>query len=185
MRSKSEIQGCISSNRIFSFRLHKQFNLGTQYYFGRGVEKNETEALVWYRRAADNGHPRAMALFESEARISDRAGSTGNDGTKVDWIRDQSAEHFTIQLLATPNQSSARALAKRPDLASRKTGWFIFLREGDAWFAVIHGAFATREAAKAALATLPADLRETPPWIRRFGDVKGVAIETNLTSVRP
>ena len=89
MRSKSEIQGCISSNRIFSFRLHKQFNLGTQYYFGRGVEKNETEALVWYRRAADNGHPRAMALFESEARISDRAGSTGNDGTKVDWIRER------------------------------------------------------------------------------------------------
>ena len=151
-----------------------QFNLATQYYFGRGVEKDETEASYWYRRAAENGHPQALALFETEARLADEAGPTTSSGAH--WIRDQSAEHFTIQLLATPSQPSAQDLAARRDLAVRKTGWFKFLREGDPWYAVIHGVFPTRDAARAALVTLPADLRETPPWIRRFGDVKTVVI---------
>ncbi|MBT5031123.1 MAG: SEL1-like repeat protein, partial [Proteobacteria bacterium] len=32
-----------------------QTNLGTLYYYGRGVERNRDKAIEWYRAAADQG----------------------------------------------------------------------------------------------------------------------------------
>ena len=32
-----------------------QTNLGTLYYYGRGVERNRGKAIEWYRAAADQG----------------------------------------------------------------------------------------------------------------------------------
>ena len=36
-----------------------QFNLGFMYADGRGVAQNDTEAVKWYRLAADQGHATA------------------------------------------------------------------------------------------------------------------------------
>ena len=38
----------------------EQFQLGEDYQLGRGVPKNGREALEWYRKAADQGHPTAQ-----------------------------------------------------------------------------------------------------------------------------
>ncbi len=37
-----------------------QFQLGEDYQLGRGIPKNPREALEWYRKAADQGHPTAQ-----------------------------------------------------------------------------------------------------------------------------
>ena len=37
-----------------------QFNLGIMYKKGQGVAQNNTEALQWYRKAADQGHSNAQ-----------------------------------------------------------------------------------------------------------------------------
>jgi len=37
-----------------------QFGMGVIYYGGNGVSKNLDEALAWFRKAADSGHPTAM-----------------------------------------------------------------------------------------------------------------------------
>ena len=34
------------------------------YYEGKGVPKDEQEAVVWYRRAADQGHAQAKAALQ-------------------------------------------------------------------------------------------------------------------------
>ena len=150
-----------------------QFNLGTQYYFGRGVEKNEQEALRWYRRAADNGHPRALELFPAQETGADEVAASKD----ADWLKAQFSDEFTIQLLATPNEASARELASVPALAaSRPTTVFEFLRDGEPWFAVIHGVFPSRAAAEKAVQSLPPELVETPPWIRRVGDVQSIVV---------
>ena len=157
-----------------------QFNLGTQYYFGRGVEQSESEALRWYRLAADNGHPRARALFESEGSAGATTESDNSGGTALEWIYKEPPEHFTVQLLATRNATSAHVLRAKPGLAeSRKTAVVEFLREGVSWYAVVYGVFATRAQAQDAIGALPAELRETTPWIRRIGDVKNIAISVH------
>ena len=156
-----------------------QFNLGTQYYFGRGVERNEREALRWYRRAADNGHPRALELFSTKEIPTNEIVTQPGAAKDTDWISAQPSDGFTIQLLATPNEQSARSLAMSSALAGkRRTAVFAFLREGVSWFAVIHGAFPSRTKAEVALQSLPRELRETPPWIRRFEDVKSILVAT-------
>ncbi|HEY6170322.1 MAG TPA: tetratricopeptide repeat protein [Verrucomicrobiae bacterium] len=40
--------------------VREQFLLGTAYFEGSGVEKNDWEAAHWFQRAADQGHGKAM-----------------------------------------------------------------------------------------------------------------------------
>jgi TPR repeat protein len=42
--------------------MEAQFNLGRCYQFGRGVAKDEAEALKWYRKAAGQGFDKAKVL---------------------------------------------------------------------------------------------------------------------------
>jgi TPR repeat protein len=44
-------------------RSFAQFLLGYAYDYGKGVEKNATEAATWYRKAADQGDGRAMGAL--------------------------------------------------------------------------------------------------------------------------
>ena len=43
-----------------------QFNLGECYVHGTGVARNEVEAVKWYRKAAAQGHDRAIKLIEAK-----------------------------------------------------------------------------------------------------------------------
>ena len=38
-----------------------QAALGDRYYSGQGIERNDDEAMTWYRKAADQGHPGGQA----------------------------------------------------------------------------------------------------------------------------
>lgn len=52
----------------------EQYELGQAYLTGQGVEKDEEKALLWFARAADNGHPDAqyiMGVNELEASGED------------------------------------------------------------------------------------------------------------------
>lgn len=40
-----------------------QFNLGLAYHGGVGVERDETIALTWYRKAAESGYDKAQAYL--------------------------------------------------------------------------------------------------------------------------
>ena len=42
---------------------YAQFQLGWVYAEGTGVEKNFTEALYWWRQAADKGHPESQHVL--------------------------------------------------------------------------------------------------------------------------
>ncbi|MGA0344321.1 MAG: tetratricopeptide repeat protein, partial [Arenicellales bacterium] len=37
-----------------------QYAMGVAYYEGNGVNRDLDEALAWFRKAADSGHPTAM-----------------------------------------------------------------------------------------------------------------------------
>lgn len=170
-----------------------QYNLATQYYFGRGVEKNEQTALIWYRRAADNGHERALKLFEhapessesvseqsaepalpSEAEAPAQPAETAVAASQV-AVASADSMPFTLQLLATRDAAAAQKSASRADL-NGQASVYNFDRDGARWHGVIYGAFVSREAAEAAVPSLPADLRKSKPWIRRLADIRALAI---------
>ena len=50
-----------------------QFNLGLQYEYGLGVEKDENEAMRWYRAAAKQGYARAQWFLDRIIRKRETA----------------------------------------------------------------------------------------------------------------
>lgn len=60
-----------------------QFELATRYRDGRGTTKNLKQAFTWFRKAALNGHPRAM-LALSQCHLHHR-GTTANPREAYIW----------------------------------------------------------------------------------------------------
>ena len=62
-----------------------QFNLGKMYADGRGVPRNDTEAVRWYRMAANQGN--RSAQFNLGLMYEDGKGVPKNDTEAVRWWR--------------------------------------------------------------------------------------------------
>ena len=45
---------------------YAQYNLGLIYFKGEGVPKNDTEAVKWFRKAADQGHDSLYEVFRRQ-----------------------------------------------------------------------------------------------------------------------
>jgi len=76
------------------------------------------------------------------------------------------ANFFTLQLLGARYETTAKQFVERlPDLNLP-----IYLlqsqRDGEPWFVVLVGGFATQKAANKALSSLPRKLRDQEPWLR-------------------
>ena len=64
---------------------HAQFNLGGMLERGRGVAKDEAEAVAWYRKAAVQGH--AGAQFNLGVMLAQGLGVAKDEAEAVAWFR--------------------------------------------------------------------------------------------------
>jgi len=62
-----------------------QFNLGAMYALGKGVPKDDTEAMKWYRKSADQGY--AGGQCRLGLMYAKGQGVPKNDAEAVRWIR--------------------------------------------------------------------------------------------------
>ncbi|PNO56213.1 hypothetical protein MC64_012375 [Aeromonas caviae] len=62
-----------------------QFELGTRYDFGEGVEQNDSKAFEWYRKAAEKGI--LSAQINLGLMYQNGQGTTQNDTAAVEWYR--------------------------------------------------------------------------------------------------
>ena len=60
-----------------------QFLLGTMYFAGRGVTRNDAEAVKWFRKAAGQGDAVAQSNLGNMYR--EGRGVTRNDAEAVKW----------------------------------------------------------------------------------------------------
>ena len=89
----------------------------------------------------------------------------------IEWVAEQGAERFTIQLLAA---SDPEMLADYRDDHGLPEPTHVTptRREGEPWFLLLHGTHADRESAREELETLPEELREHGAWVRTFESVQ-------------
>ncbi|MFP4695149.1 AAA family ATPase [Thiohalospira sp.] len=78
------------------------------------------------------------------------------------WLREHAGE-VTLQLFATREHERAQEFQQQFD---QETRLLAVERDGTPWYLVVTGTWADREAARAAVDDLPADLRELGPWPR-------------------
>lgn len=71
-----------------------QFNLGHMYRIGRGVTKDEYEAVKWFRKAAEQGEAKAQ---NSLGVCYDRGeGVTKDDAEAVKWFRKSAEQGYAF-----------------------------------------------------------------------------------------
>ncbi|MEM6984977.1 MAG: SPOR domain-containing protein, partial [Pseudomonadota bacterium] len=87
------------------------------------------------------------------------------------WIQRRDPDRFTVQLLAGADEAALRLYARRNGMTSL-SAIYRTLRNGNPWFALVHGDFESSGAAREAVATLPEVWQENSPWIRKFDDVQ-------------
>jgi hypothetical protein len=99
-------------------------------------------------------------------------GRAADDGPSAGeaWLAGLADHHYTLQLLAVRNPDRIRRFVRGHRLAPPYAVYQV-RRDGTRWYALVHGAFSSRKAARAA-ATAFATRTGTRAWIRRVGAVR-------------
>ena len=87
------------------------------------------------------------------------------------WLRQQPAKYFTLQLFATTSREKRDAFVNQQEHPDR-FATFETTRNGEPWYAVTYGVYATQAEAKTAASSLPANVGKVEPWIRTFASVQ-------------
>lgn len=90
-------------------------------------------------------------------------------GAPVGGARAQAASRYTLQVLGTRSESSAKAFVRAQGAGYR---YFRKLHQGQPLFVVTYGSFASRAEAQAAIKTLPAAVQSSKPWPRTFASIQ-------------
>lgn len=118
----------------------------------------------------------ARAEDEATAPPAERPMTPPNQGDVKgrDWIAAQNPRHFTLQLIGGSKETAVIQFIKRYKLEAQ-AAYYTTQRNGQPWYAVVYGSYPDREAARQALARLPAALSAGSPWIRRFDDIQALS----------
>lgn len=79
-------------------------------------------------------------------------------------------QHFALQLMASRNPEKLKSAYKRYRL--KNSYWFVKKQNGQVWTVWIQGNYRTRLAAQQAVATLPAALRASGPWVKSYAQIQ-------------
>ncbi len=86
-------------------------------------------------------------------------------------LKKKSTRHYTLQLTAGPDLAALKRAASQFSLP--QTSWIYQTEhQGKPWFVLIQGDYATSAQAKAAVATLPAQVKRGAPWPKSFAQVQ-------------
>ena len=78
--------------------------------------------------------------------------------------------NYTLQLSSASRADTLNAWAKKQNLGSYHV--YKTTRNGEAWYVLVSGSYATPADAKRAVASLPADVRAKNPWVKPVSQVK-------------
>ena len=97
----------------------------------------------------------------------------GTPGGGESWLLAQRPEDYTLQLLATLDESLLRAYLDEHQF-TEPVAYFGFRRDGKHWYAAVYGAYAGKSQAQQAVAALPPEVGKNPPWIRQFASIQKI-----------
>jgi len=106
--------------------------------------------------------PTVAAVSKTKPPVSGVPVGTG-------WYRSQSPERFSLQVLGTRSENSAKALVKQ---YGGEYHYYIKSHQGSPLYVVTYGVFSSRSAAQAALKTLPATIQSGKPWPKIFASIQ-------------
>jgi TPR repeat protein len=94
-----------------------------------------------------------------------------------DWIVGQPADHYTLQIMSSL-QEQALLSQLRQEKLDGDVAYFKANVNGELRYAAVFGVYPSQAAAEAARAQLPASLRKTNPWVRKFQAIQTLIQQT-------
>ena len=87
------------------------------------------------------------------------------------WIKQQPADHYTIQLVSTQDKDTLNHFISQHKLDDQ-VAYYRKRINGKTWHALIYGVYPSTADARAAVATLPAALGNNKPWIQKLQTIQ-------------
>ncbi|TGB79742.1 cell division protein DamX [Escherichia sp. E4694] len=94
------------------------------------------------------------------------AKSAGNVGS----LKSAPSSHYTLQLSSSSNYDNLNGWAKKENLKNYVV--YETTRNGQPWYVLVSGVYASKEEAKKAVSTLPADVQAKNPWAKPLRQVQ-------------
>lgn len=93
------------------------------------------------------------------------------------WVLQQDPKAFTVQLIGVNNPQEMTTFARQnaDQLASAPLSYTVTQPGGQYRYNLFYGVFASADAARAAIDTLPAPVLSQKPWVRQFNAVQNAA----------
>ena len=98
------------------------------------------------------------------------AATTGKSAGDVGSMKSAPSGHYTLQLSSSSNYNNLNSWAKKEKL--EKYVVYETTRNGQPWYVLVSGIYASKDEAKRAVATLPADVQAKNPWAKPLHQVQ-------------
>lgn len=110
--------------------------------------------------------PTATAATPAPATSASAGKSTGN----VSSLKSASSSNYTLQLSSSSSYDNLNSWAKKSNLKNFVV--YETTRNGQPWYVLVSGVYASKDEAKRAVATLPADVQAKNPWAKPIRQVQ-------------
>ncbi|HFW2712698.1 TPA: cell division protein DamX [Salmonella enterica subsp. enterica serovar Aberdeen] len=94
----------------------------------------------------------------------------GKSAGNVGALKSASSSHYTLQLSSSSNYDNLNGWAKKENLKNYVV--YETTRNGQPWYVLVTGMYASKEDAKRAVSTLPADVQAKNPWAKPLHQVQ-------------
>ncbi|ENI8695639.1 cell division protein DamX [Salmonella enterica] len=105
----------------------------------------------------------------AQASTTPVAGGGKNAGN-VGALKSAPSSHYTLQLSSSSNYDNLNGWAKKENLKNYVV--YETTRNGQPWYVLVTGMYASKEDAKRAVSTLPADVQAKNPWAKPLHQVQ-------------
>ncbi|NQD84859.1 cell division protein DamX [Enterobacter hormaechei] len=106
------------------------------------------------------------ATLTASASSTAAGKTTGNVGS----LKSASSSNYTLQLSSSSNYDNLNAWAKKSNLKNYVV--YQTTRNGQPWYVLVSGVYASKDEAKRAVSTLPADVQAKNPWAKPIHQVQ-------------
>lgn len=129
--------------------------------------------------AAPTATPKATTTTASTAPVQTakpaQASTTpvaggGKSAGNVGALKSAPSSHYTLQLSSSSNYDNLNGWAKKENLKNYVV--YETTRNGQPWYVLVTGMYASKEDAKRAVSTLPADVQAKNPWAKPLHQVQ-------------
>ncbi|MDP9938533.1 SPOR domain-containing protein [Ectopseudomonas alcaliphila] len=97
------------------------------------------------------------------------APAVASGGAATSWYAQQPASRYALQVVGSRSEANIQALVREGGSEYR---YFKKVHQGQPLYVLTYGSFSSRDAAQAAVKTLPAKLQAGKPWPRTLGSIQ-------------